>query len=121
MHVIHAPGPPAFLACNIEKGGSGLVSNKKNTSCYHMHSTVDKSIPIENVHCLAHFLYCGDIFPYRTPLSHSAFSPPSSTITMDTTDTMHALMINQLLRAVKYHSLPRQYCIRVCGTRAIVP
>ena len=29
---------------------------------YHMTKTLDKSIPIENVHCLAHFLLYSDIF-----------------------------------------------------------
>ena len=38
---------------------------------YHiMTKTLDKSIPIENVHCLAHFLLYSDIFPYPTVLSH---------------------------------------------------
>ena len=40
--------------------------------------------------------YCGGIFPYHTPLLHSAFSLPSSIITIDTMAATHAHMINQL-------------------------
>ena len=63
--------------------------------CYHMRSTVDKSISIENT--LSGSLPTVVVFFHIAhPLSHSAFSLPLSTITIDTMDATHAQMINQL-------------------------
>ena len=53
---------------------------------------------------------------------HSVFSLPSSIVTMDTMNTTHAHMVNQLFTFTtyrEYHSLPRWYCTRACGTYAV--
>ena len=57
------------------------------------------SIPIENVHCLGHFLLYYDIFPY----CHSAFSMSKGIVTTDTADpthNMHKIMINLYLQEI---------------------
>ena len=59
---------------------------------------------------LSHSSYA-DIFPYRTPVLHSAFSVPTGVVTTDTTDTEHTNMMNQLIDLYRiYHSLSSQYC-----------
>ena len=89
-----------------------------NDGIYRMRSTVDKSIPIENVHCLAHFLLWWYLSISHTIIAQCIFSALEHhnhryngryACTYDKSITTYR----------KYRSLPRQYCTRACGTRAI--
>ena len=53
-------------------------------------------------------------------ITHHAFSMSKGTVTTDTTNAMHAHMINLLFHVYrKYHSSSRQHCTRACSTCVI--
>ena len=60
-----------------------------------MPNCTDMSIPIENVHCLGHFLLFSILmfFPYRTLLLHSAFSMSKGTVATDTTRRLGSIVL----------------------------
>ena len=61
--------------------------------------------------------YYADIFPYRTPLSHSAFSMYKSTVTTDTTDTTHVHNYDKsIISCVQEISLIVKAALHSCNT-----